>query len=377
MTPPDSKSGSDADYRDEETSAATPMASHEQIRAGFDAARRAGKRAKDAAESCGCSEGQAVAAHTGAHAFPLKATLLQGPWLELLQGLEACGELMALTRNEGVVHEKIGVYRNLSGGPQMGIALGDDIDLRLFFNQWHAGFALVEPSASGDKPPAQSLQIFDRHGLAVHKIFVREATDRAAFDALVARFAAAADPPAFSPAEPTTPPRPDAAIDTAGLTEAWTAMTDTHQFFGLLKKFDVERQQALRLTLGRFTERAPLNTVRTLLDEAAVDGTSIMVFVGSPGCIQIHSGPVRRIEPMSTPAAQWINVLDPGFNLHLREDLVDSAWVVRKPTSDGDVTSVEVFDKAGGLMAMFFGTRKPGTPELSAWRDLVARLPRL
>ena len=28
-------------------------------------------------------------------------------------------------------------------------------------------------------------------------------------------------------------------------------------------------------------------------------------------------------------------------------------------------------------MAMFFGVRKPGQPELQVWRDLVERLPRL
>ena len=117
--------------------------------------------------------------------------------------------------------------------------------------------------------------------------------------------------------------------------------------------------------------------VHRLLDEAAIDGTSIMVFVSSSGCIQIHSGPVKRIEPMVTPTAQWINVLDAGFNLHLREDMIQNAWIVQKPTDDGVVTSVEIFDANGDLMAMFFGSRKPGVPELQAWRDIAARLPRL
>ena len=108
-----------------------------------------------------------------------------------------------------------------------------------------------------------------------------------------------------------------------------------------------------------------------------MDGTPIMVFVGSVGCIQIHAGPGKRIEPLQMGGAQWINVLDPGFNLHLREDMVAHVWVVEKPTADGVVTSVEAFDGRGELMAMFFGVRKPGQPELQVWRDLVERLPRL
>lgn len=347
-----------------------------EVRQLFANARASGKRARDAAESLGLSEGAALAAHVGGHEYPLKATRLKGPWIELLQGLQACGPVMALTRNESTVHEKTGVYENLSGGPVMGLALGEDIDLRLFLDRWFAGFAVLEPAASPANPPTQSLQFFDAHGLAVHKVFVRDATDRAAFDALVGRFAQpAAEPVVFKPATPNAAPQADETIDVAALSAAWGAMTDTHQFFGLLRQHKAERQQALRLVEGQFTQRADLTAVRCLLDEAAMDGTSIMVFVGSPGCIQIHSGPVFRIEPMVTPTALWINVLDTGFNLHLREDMIADVWTVRKPTADGIVTSVEAFDRSGELMAMFFGSRKPGTPELQGWRDIVARLP--
>ena len=354
------------------------------LRERFNAARRAGKRAKDAAESLGVSEGQALAAHTGEHGLGLKATPLKGPWVELLQTLELCGPVMALTRNESTVHEKTGVYQNISATGHMGLALGEAIDLRLFFSRWHAGFSVQEPAAQPGNAPMQSLQFFDAHGVAVHKVFVRPETDREVFNDIVSQFsqpdpadpADAAQTVQFTLAPVKALPRPDPEIDAAGLAQGWSEMTDTHQFFGLINKFGVERQQALRLVEGRFTERAELGCVHRLLDEAAMDGTSIMVFVGSSGCIQIHSGPVSRIEPMVTPAARWINVLDAGFNLHLREDMIHNAWIVQKPTEDGVVTSVEVFDGQGELMAMFFGSRKPGVPEQQAWRDIAARLPR-
>ena len=150
-------------------------------------------------------------------------------------------------------------------------------------------------------------------------------------------------------------------------------MQDTHEFFGLLRKFGVERQQSFRVAEGRFTRRAPAAVARHLLQEAAFDGAPIMVFVGSPGCIQIHSGPVVRVEPMEIRGAQWLNVLDSGFNLHMREDAIANAWVVEKPTSDGVVTSVELFDASGELMAMFFGDRKPGQPERQDWRAIVGK----
>ncbi len=81
---------------------------------------------------------------------------------------------------------------------------------------------------------------------------------------------------------------------------------------------------------------------------------------------------------MTTPGGmQWLNVMDPHFNLHLREDLLANVWLVKKP-ADGVVTSVEAVQHArradGHVLP---GARKPGIPERQEWRDLVATLPRL
>ncbi len=345
-----------------------------QLRTRFAQARAAGQRHKDAAASIGVSEGEAIAAHGGEHDHLIKAVPLRGPWLELLQALAPCGPVLALTRNESTVHEKTGVYEKLSATGPVGLALGKDIDLRMFFAQWHAGFAVTEHAANPGMPASLSLQFFDASGLAVHKIFCRDATDRAAFEDVMRRFGDPSLGYLFRPKTPAPAPRADDEIDAPGLLGAWSAMKDTHDFFGMLKTFGAERQQSLRLAQGRFTRRVAPSALRELLQEAAFDGAPIMVFVGSPGCIQIHTGPVVRIEPMEIRGAQWLNVLDPGFNLHLREDAIADVWVVEKPTSDGTVTSVEAFDHSGELMAMFFGERKPGQPEREDWRAIVRKV---
>jgi putative hemin transport protein len=48
---------------------------------------------------------------------------------------------------------------------------------------------------------------------------------------------------------------------------------------------------------------------------------------------------------------------------------------VRKPTSDGHVTSVEAFDDKGELIIQFFAQRIEGSDERLPWRDLVHNLP--
>lgn len=343
------------------------------IRLAFAEARAKGMRARDAALHIGVSEGAVMAAHTGLHAASLRCVPVRRDWLDLLQQLEACGPLMALTRNESTVHEKTGVYQNLSATGTVGLALGPDIDLRLFFNQWHAGFVVTE--GSGEASQQSSLQFFNETGVAVHKIYPRPVTDLLAWEQLLSRWVDPQQAVHFEPVEASvSTPSVAAEVDAVAFADAWGAMTDTHQFFPLLRRFGLERQQAFRLVAGRYAHRVPNSAMRSMLLAASLDGTPIMVFVGSPGCIQIHTGAVQRVEPMEVRGATWLNVLDPGFNLHLREDRIAAIWVVEKPTDDGVVTSLELFDAAGDLMAMCFGARKPGQPELQAWRDLLQPL---
>ncbi|WP_085314603.1 hemin-degrading factor [Derxia lacustris] len=346
---------------------------HHDLRLAFAEGRAAGARHRDIAARLGVPEGELIAAHAGlfgAEESPLKATRLRPPWDTLLGALEPLGELLALTRNPACVHEKTGVYRGLGGAGPVGLVLGGAIDLRLFWREWAHGFAVDETLADGRHQ--RSLQFFDAGGEAVHKVFTTPATDLEEYCALVARFM---DPRLFHGIDCIGRPAPDAPladedIDVTGLRDAWLAMTDTHEFFGLLRRFKVTRVQGLRLAGRALAHRIDGGAARALLTGAAASGVPVMVFVGNPGCIQIHTGPVRRVEALGP----WLNVLDDGFNLHLREDHIDSAWVVRKPTADGIVTSLEVFDAGGLNLAMFFGERKPGQPERADWRALVAGL---
>jgi putative hemin transport protein len=348
----------------------------EALRLAYAAAKRSGAaRHRDVAASLGVSEGELIAAHAGAEfaGVSLVARRLQGPWPALVTALESAGEVMALTRNAACVHEKTGIYCNASAsgeaGSEVGLVLGEEIDLRLFYRHWVHGFAVDELSAKGLQ---SSLQFFDARGVAVHKVFARERTQRDAWIRLVARFMADEQRTGIHVAD--IPTAQDAAnhaeVDVAGFRQAWASMRDTHEFFGVLKRFGLSRTQALRLADERFAQPIDNDSVSTLLHEAVARGVPIMVFVGNPGAIQIHSGIVRNV----APTGPWINVLDAGFNLHLRQDQIHSAWIVRKPTSDGLVSSLEVFDAAGETVAMFFGERKPGRSEFCAWRELLQTL---
>lgn len=342
------------------TAVAPPLA--ERWQALRDSPEGARLRVRDAAQRLGATEAELVATLPGARR-------LRPDWAALLHALTAAGEVMALTRNAHCVHERHGRYREVSVSGQMGLVLGEEIDLRLFLRHWAHAFFVPEGEPGS---PRGSVQVFDGAGEAVHKVFATEATLTGALNSVA--FAlhedAAFAPLALAPRAAPPAPRDDSEVDAHALREAWQALRDTHDFFPMLRRFGVARQQAFRLAGAEWARPLTAGSVERALSAAAAGALPVMVFVGNPGCIQIHTGPVRRL----VPTGDWFNVLDPAFNLHLRSPGIAEVWLVRKPTEDGTVTSVEAFDAAGEVVLMLFGKRKPGVPEDPGWRALAEGL---
>ncbi|MDP2504224.1 hemin-degrading factor [Oceanobacter sp. 3_MG-2023] len=332
-------------------------------------------RIRDAALRLGASEGELLATRLlDGESGGGRVVRLGGDFKRLLRDIELLGEVMALTRNNAMVHEKTGQYKGLTVNGNMGLALGV-IDLRIFFSRFVYGFAVEEPLPGADGMRC-SLQFFNGRGEAVHKIYLTEASDQEQYTQLLARFQSEDQTPGMvlEPLPETTPETaPEttpADLDVAALRQDWSALKDVHHFQALLKKYHLNRINAYEVIGEEYaTELAPEVFVAAL-EAAQASGLSIMLFVGSEGVIQIHTGPISNL----VRTGDWFNIMDKGFNLHAKTTLIDRAWLVRKPTVDGVVSSLELYDGDGNQLALMFGERKNGQPELEGWRLILENL---
>ncbi|ROH98115.1 hemin-degrading factor [Chryseobacterium daecheongense] len=318
-------------------------------------------RIRNAAEQLGVSEAELLITNIGN-----EVTVLKPEFANILSEVEQLGKVMALTRNDECVHERKGTYLNGDfSSPHAQLFVGEDIDLRIFLHSWKFAFAVVE----GDK---KSLQFFGKDGLALHKIYLTKDSNAEAFDVIVEKYKAEDQDQTFEFEAVAAKPveKPDAEIDVEGFQKEWRELTDTHNFFMMTRKYGVSRTQALRLAPEGFAVKIDNSKVVNVLEDASEKNIPIMVFVGNRGIIQIHTGNVKK----TLWHQQWFNVMDPDFNLHLDVTKIAEAWIVKKPTEDGEVTAIEVFNKEGDFIVQFFGKRKPGIPELQEWKDLVAEL---
>lgn len=312
-------------------------------------------RIRNLAAQMRVSEMELVAAGCG----DIRSTLLKEPAQDIFKELGSLGRVMALTRNEWCVHERHGKYEEIRAGKTMGIVLGPDIDLRMFFGSWKHTYAVNDGGRF-------SIQFFDTAGHAIHKVYITDESDQNAYRGLVEQYT---DPDPLWPVLSPTPAKEDfsASEATPALRTDWLAMKDTHDFFGLLKKHKLSRLSALSGAGVDLAQEVPNDLAEQMLKDVAERDIPFMCFVGNDGMIQIHSGPVKKLMRMGP----WFNVLEPHFNLHLDTTAIVSTWIVNKPSEDGWVTSLECFAENGDMIAQFFGARKPGIPELASWRELL------
>ncbi len=322
-------------------------------------------RIRDAAQHLGIAEMLALQANPAVEVIALK-----DPGAEILSDAVALGKVMALTRNDFVVHECIGHYAPLQvNEDDVGLVIGDNVDLRLFFRHWKHAFAVISREQGN-----ASLQFFDAAGNALHKIHLRPSSNRKAFTDLVARWRDDDQEPRL-PERGTIEPDyltdvDDDSVDIAAFRRDWDALRDIHDFHAMMRRHRLARQQAFRLAGTKRARPLDPSAVRWLLEYARAHGAPVMVFAGNVGCIQIYSGTIQQLREVGG----WFNVLDPHFNLHLKLDGFATCWLVRRPGDHGIVTSVEAFDTDGRSLITFFGLRKPGHAERSDWRSLCAKL---
>lgn len=299
-----------------------------------------------------------------------QATRLQAEFAPLLQRLAELGNLTEVTRNSSALLEKDNVSGALYVKNEIEFAPAEAMHLRIFYPQWEHGYALEEHDACSDSKQ-HSFQFFDRYGSMLHKIVLRESDDIAAFKQLVSEHAAA-DQSAPLQLVHAGDDHADTGkqIDIDALRADWAHTHNHNDFVQRQEAFDQQRLRKLRLAGKAFAYQVANDSARVILQRMTEFGTSIMAQVGNAGIVQAYYGKIKNIRIKDSR----LKIMNSGFRMLLREDHIDSVWVAKKPTTDGIITSLELFNRQGMHIASFLSKKDNGQPEPREWRDSIMRL---
>lgn len=294
---------------------------------------------------------------------------------DLLNELSHCGIFKAITRNPYAVSEQFGTYTNINFSGHAGLILNPrGIDLRLFFSQWKYIFAFNEPftTKAGLNQIRKSIQIFNSAGVAVHKIYTTEHTDMDLFEAIVnahsqKHIKALSIEKNESIATNQETPK---TIDKQAFEQKWRSLQDVHEFYGLLKQYNLTRQDAFKSVSKDLAYQVVPAELETLLTQIQKEQNEVMFFVSNIGCVQIFTGKLEKVVLMHG----WLNIFNESFTLHLQHLKINEAWITRKPTKDGIVTSLELYSDDGQQILQMYGQRTEGQAEQIQWRNQLSTL---
>ncbi|WP_455474485.1 hemin-degrading factor [Bartonella sp. B30(2025)] len=319
---------------------------------------------RDFAISIGISEAELIAAYCTIG----KAKRLQANVATFLENAPKLGTVLALTRNEYAVHEITGCFEKIIQNQDVSLTLGE-IDLRIFFKQWKFCF---EYDMTILEKPTKSLQFFNQYGDAIFKLYSKDETHMEEWAKLVDKLFHEDQSSSLDISHHLPATKHDISnLDIDKFRDSWRKMTDVHQLKNIISEFKITRNDAVKYAGNEFADQLKIESVEIMLNQVAQQEVPIMCFVGNKGCIQIFSGKIKNIKQVKS----WLNILDLKFHMHLLISGIDNVWRVRKPTSNGYVSSLEVFDKNGEMIIQFFGVRKEGKEEREDWRALLNNLP--
>ncbi|WP_197058883.1 ChuX/HutX family heme-like substrate-binding protein [Enterobacter sp. Bisph1] len=289
--------------------------------------------------------------------------------------LEFLGKVKCITRNthaisiqEGVfTHQHLNGYKKLDISAQAGLVLNPRaLDLRIFFSHWYTVFYLEQIRRNHLQ---KSFQVFDKTGCAVCKIYLTDESDMQVLDSLLAKYISENQSPAVfesatTPVVSNDPVSPEVAAE---VDRDWRNMKEVHDFYLLMYKYNLSRQQIFRSVGDDLARKVSNSSLTDILHAAKESNEELTIFIANAGCVQIYTGLIGRI----FYTVEWLNVFSHDNKLHIAQKEIDECWIVTKPGLVGEVTSLEVFDKNGEQMIQIYGQRNEGEPERESWRKIV------
>jgi len=206
----------------------------------------------------------------------------------------------------------------------------------------------------------------------LHQILLHDSSRADAFPPIVSGFTTAERSPALEIFHTETIATADkiARIDIDALRADWAAADKTAGVFMGQTAFDSGRLHKLRLVGKVFAHQVGKDSVRIVLQKMADLGCTVVALIGDAGTMQAHQGQPEQIRGGDA----GLDILNRDHRLRLREDHIDTVWVAKKPTADGMMTSLELFNRRGVGIARFFSKPEAGKPERREWRDAIMRL---
>jgi putative hemin transport protein len=324
------------------------------------------RRLDDIAADIKVTEAELMAARVGSGVVRLRPS-----WKALLNVLTRLGPVRAWTGNQSAILETHGCYPKLQHFESCSLFVGSGIDLRLSLAFWDSAFAVVQQHPQVGET-SRSLHFYGKDGRAAHKIFLTTDSSVDGFEEILEQFVHPVQDrtqtvdPRFGISKTVSPKY----ISQEAFLARWAEMRDTREFFPLLHEYKISRQDAFVLAEKKFTQQISPDLLYELLKSFVGRKIPLMILVGHSACVQIYRGLIRHITDLYNEITARAGKVHGCF----RKKAIAAAWLVDKPTNEGPIRSLELFDWHGQPVVSIAGLSGGGFLAPAQWEKLLSRL---
>lgn len=298
---------------------------------------------------------------------------LQADWKEFTAQLWKLEGGKASTRNDYVIQEWQTNYRKIfcAASPQSEGTCKEDADFHFSLKEWRYGYAV---RTAVDERSLHSFQFFNKYGQSIHKVFLTSKSNPLAFHKLLEAYRANNQTNRIKPLlkRQIRSRTPKFSIERKRLFQwEWLQLQAPSEFSTLLKKYKLKRQQAVQMAPNGYAFKVNKVGIKLFLNSLAGTNSPIRIFVGNTGCLQTYQGTIDSTQE----AEAWFTARDLDFKLHVNMHGVAESWVVKYPTVQGVVTSLEVFSLEGKMILQCLPSTPTEATISERWRKAIEVLP--
>ncbi len=322
--------------------------------------------ATDIKKALGLSELEIVDQQLG-----LRSILLKADFLPLINSLSSLGYTLTSLYNNAVVQECKGFYMATVYENTISILVSNakEVEVSVLLNNWHSVYAVRELSESGYR---YSLQIFGEDGRVIQKIFMQPQSNFYAYQTIIANheyYALEATPKLKRPASDSYSDENDRGmdIDVRALILDWRKKQSINHAELLVKKYGVSYQQMYRCIGDVYAEEFSAKKLQTIMEQVTQRNILVTFRTSNKGALQDYTGMLSNVYAKG----DHLYCIAADFSLRILETAIANAWLVRKATAGGIVTSLEFYGSCGSQLLKIHGEYDAKYGEGIYWKRLA------
>ncbi len=298
---------------------------------------------KGVEKTLGLTELDVVDQQLGVNSIALKTN-----FLEIMNSLPSLGYTATRVYNNIAIQECKGFYMATVCENTINIIMANakEAGVKVLLDSWQCIYAVRELTELGYR---YSLQIFGENGKAVKKIFMQPQSNFYAYQDIIDGHKSNEEQTQQAIQKSISNIRKD--VDVRELILDWRKEGSINHAEELTKKYKISYQEIYRYIGDVYAEELSVKKLEIIMEQAAERNMPMSFYTFNNGVSQYYSGVLDNVYA----SGDCLHCMAADFSLQILETSIANAWLVRKATSSGIVTSLEFYDSYGNQLLKLHG----------------------